>query len=322
MGPAPARTELNGPVTIQDLPMKKSIFLYATALLLIAGICSAETPETILIRSTLGNDLSGHRRADADLVLSAYHETFAGFQGSRNADPRAWSVLYEDLDALTSDLDKKLTTYRYETERTLPFIHVRGKKAMVTSIDSGQVVERSTGKAQTIKTRRFWTLRKVEEEWLITGLIEDLGDSAQTVPAANTSADEIAKLLQREKQEWEDGNAGAIAGFFDEEFIGYDGYGTIKPETWKIVFGGAEELEQWLDKRLQDTSYKIDRQVVFTSIDAGNNVALALTNEKLTTTHKKGDVAHTIDRFVMWTLSRRTGDWKITNMCYNIGLDN
>jgi|SaaInl7_200m_RNA_FD_contig_31_578042_length_1976_multi_19_in_0_out_0_2 hypothetical protein len=322
MGPAAARTELNGPVTLQDLLMKKSIFLHAAALLLIAAICSGETPETILIRSTLGNDLSGHRRADADLVLSAYYEDFAGYQGNGNADPRAWSVLYEDLDGFTVALNKKLSTHRYETERTLPFIHVRGKKAMVTSIDSGKVVDRGTGEVRSIKTRRFWTLRKVEEEWLITGLVEALGDSAQVVPEADANADEIVKLLLREKQGWEDGDAGSISGLFDEEFIGYDGYGTIKPETWKIIFGGSEELEQWLDKRLERTSYKVDRRVVFTSVDANQREALALTSEKLTTTYEKGDAAPSIDRYVLWTLSRRTGDWKITNMCYNIGIDN
>lgn len=302
--------------------MKKSIFLHAAALLLIAAICSGETPETILIRSTLGNDLSGHRRADADLVLSAYHEDFAGYQGNGNADPRAWSVLYADLDGFTDALNKKLSAYRYETERTLPFIYVRAKKAMVTSIDSGKVVDRGTGEARAIKTRRFWTLRKVEEEWLITGLVEELGNAAQTVPEADGSADEIVELLQREKQGWEDGNAGSISGLFDEEFIGYDGYGTVKPETWKIIFSGSEELEKWLDKRLQRTSYKVDRRVIFTSVDASRRQALALTSEKLTTTHEKGDVAHSTDRYVLWTLSRRTGDWKITNMCYNIGIDN
>jgi len=302
--------------------MKKSIFLHAAAILSIAAVCSGETPETILIRSTLGNDLSGHRRADTDLVLSAYHEDFAGYQGNGNADPRAWSVLYENLDGFTDALDKKLSTYRYETERTLPFIHVRGKKAMVTSIDSGKVVDRGTGEARSIKTRRFWTLRKVEEEWLITGLIEDLGSAAQAVPKAGDHAEEIVELLQRERQGWEDGSAGSISGLFDEEFIGYDGYGTVKPETWKIIFGGTEELEKWLDKRLQRTSYKVDRQVIFTSVDANRHEALALTSEKLTTTHEKGDAAHSTNRYVLWTLSRRTGDWKITNMCYNIGIDN
>ena len=81
-------------------------------------------------------------------------------------------------------------------------------------------------------------------------------------------------------------------------------------------------MEQWLDKRLERTSYKVDRRVVFTSVDANQREALALTSEKLTTTYEKGDAAPSIDRYVLWTLSRRTGDWKITNMCYNIGIDN
>ena len=304
--------------------MKKSTFsciLSAIAVLsLFISATWPETPETILIRRTLANDLSGYRRADADLVLSGYHEDFFTLQGNGNADPRGWSVLYENLDAFVADLGQKLAGNRYETERTLPFIYVRGKQAMITSLDSGQVVDRKGGDSIDIRVRRFWTLRKVEEEWLITSLVDNLGDSAVAVQPGGAKESEIVDLLQREEQAWENGSAGSITGLFDEQFIGYSGYGTIKPETWKIVFSNVEELEKWLDKRFQFTAYQLDREVIFTTVGADRRQALALTREQVRTTHEKGDVAHSMERYVLWTLSRRSGDWKITNMCYELGL--
>lgn len=304
--------------------MKKSTFsriVSATAvLLLFVAAAWPETPETILIRRTLANDLSGYRRADADLVLSGYHEDFFALQGNGNADPRGWSMIYENRDAFARDLGQKLANNRYETERTLPFIYVRGKQAMITSLDSGQVVDRKGGDARDIRVRRFWTLRKEEEEWLITGLVDNLGDSAIAVQPKSSQEAEIVDLLQREEKGWETGSPGAIAGLFDEQFIGYSGYGAIKPETWKIVFSNAEELEQWLDKRLQFTKYQLDREVIFTRVGADRRQALALTREQVRTTHEKGDITHSMERYVLWTLSRRSGDWKITNMCYELGL--
>lgn len=301
--------------------MKKSIYLpLAVLFLLAAGTCPGETPETILIRSSLGNDLSGHRRADADLVLSAYYEDFAAYQGNGNNDPRAWSVLHEDLDSFTQALNADLQAHRYETERTLPFIHVLAKKAMVTSLDSGKVVDRQSGAVQNVRIRRFWILRKVEDEWLITGLVEDIGDSLLAFPQTGAPSAEIVALLEREEEGWKEGNAGSIASIFDEEFIGYDGYDTNDPITWKIVFSDAEDLETWLDKRLQNTTYDLDRQVLYTTISPSNREALALSREKLSTQYENGDVTHSLDRYVLWTLSRQSGNWKITNVVYNIGL--
>ena len=301
--------------------MKKSIYLPLAFLFLsAAGACFGETPETILIRSSLGNDLSGHRRADAELVLSAYHEEFVAYRGNGNNDPRAWSILHEDLNSFTQALNADLQAYRYETERTLPFIHVRLKKAMVTSLDSGKVVNRQSGAVQDVRIRRFWTLRKIEEEWLITGLIEDIGYSLLAFPQAGTPSAEIVSLLDREQQGWKENRAGSISSLFDEEFIGCDGYDTNDPITWKIVFSSAEDLETWLDKRLQNTTYDLDRRVIYTAVSPSNRKALAVSREKLSTRHKNGDVTHSLDRYVLWTLSRRSGNWKITNVVYNIGL--
>jgi len=300
---------------------KSKMLLSIAALLLLAADGSVgETPETILIRSTLGNDLSGYRRADADLVLSAYHQDFVAYRGNDNADPRAWSVLYEDLATFNRALKENLATYRYEIERTLPFIYVRGAKAMVTSLDSGRVVDRQTATARTFRVRRFWTLNKVEDDWQINAMVDDLGDSVLAVQPAKLGDTEIVQLLQRERESWEEGDAGAVASLFDEDFIGYDGYGNIRPESWKIIFADLEELELWLEKRMKSTRYELDREVIFAAFGTSRREAVALTREKVRTTYAKGDVTHSTERYVLWTMSRRSGDWKITNMCYDLGL--
>jgi len=301
--------------------MKKAICLHLSFMLLLLSVADrlAETPETILIRRTLGNDVSGHRRANMDLILSGYDEDFVAYQGGGNHDPRAWAVAHEDLASFSRTLGEDLRTNRYETERTLPFIHVRAEKAMVTSIDSGQVIDRRTGDARYVRIHRFWTLRKIEDEWLITGLVEDIGDTSLAVTEPGERRDEIAAFLQREARAWNSGSPGAIAAFFDEEFIGYDGYTTFKPATWKIVFADAEELEQWLDRRLENTTYELNREVIFTRVGGQGQEALVLTREKVSTAHEQGDVTHAAERYVLWTLSRRSGGWKITNMLYNLG---
>ena len=305
--------------------MKKStvwqLLSFSVGLVLLASVARAsETPETILIRRTLANELSGYRRADSELVLSAYHQDFFALQGNGNADPRAWSPLYKDLSDFTRDLEPQLAANRYDTERTLLAIQVRGHQATVASIDSGRIVDRGTEDAQIATVRRFWTLRKSENEWLITSRIDNLGDSALAVQPETQRVAELADLLQREKQGWENGTPSAIANLFDDHFIGYSGNGNLKPESWKLLFSGAEELTNWLNRRLRHTTYRLDREVIFTTVDAERREGLALTWEQVTTEHHRGDAVHRTERYVLWGLSRRSGDWKITSMCYNIGL--
>ncbi len=278
---------------------------------------AGETPETLLIRQALANDISGYRRADAELVLKAYHPHFVAYAGHANGDPRAWTILRENRDAFASQLAADLRDQRYEVVRTVPFIAVRATHAIATSVDSGRVVDRQTSEGTSVVVHRFWTFRKEEDDWLATGMVEGLGDTL--LPAAGTPANgEIAELLQRESQAWEAGSG--ILGFFDDDFTGYEALGTFKPASYKIAFSGREELEKWLDKRLPYVQYDLDRKVLHTALGPSGDEALAVTRETVAVEHVKGTAKHHKERYVFWTLSRRSGSWKITNMVFNLGL--
>ena len=280
---------------------------------------AAETPETLLIRQALSNDRFGHRRGDLDLALSSFAERCVVYEGNGSADPRAWSVVHEDRAAFAQDLGATLEARRYDIERAVPFILVREDKAIATTLDSGRVVDRQTGTSRPYKTRRLWTFLKVEEEWLATAFVQNLGDSLLAADSGS-SAPEIEALLRREEEAWEEGSVGAIVGLMDEEFIGCDGKDTHAPASWTFLFSDAPELEKWLKKRLPNTTYQIDREVLHASVGKEGREALALTRETVTTTYTSGPAAHSRDRHVLWTLSRRTGSWKVTSMVCNLGL--
>ena len=58
---------------------------------------------------------------------------------------------------------------------------------------------------------------------------------------------------------------------------------------------------------------------MFISAAVAGRAPLAIGREAVTVTHKRGNAEHSLQRDVMWTLSKRDGDWKITNMLYNLG---
>jgi hypothetical protein len=299
---------------------KQALAAVACVLASVAAAGADETPETILIRRTLANELSGHRRGDADLVLSAYEEGFAGLQGHDNADPRVWTVQYEGLQEYAEALRQDVAQYRYETDRAIAFIHVRADQAMVTSQDSGQVVDRASGATRSVDVRRFWILRKTEEVWRVALLVDALGDTL--VPSGNPAGPDprLVELLGAEAAAWNAAKPGRVAGHYDERFIGCSGNDSFKPESWAIIFSGAVELEAFLKSRLKATTYQIDRQVVSTAVGDGGNEAIAVTHERVRTSHAAGDVVHSLERDVLWTVSRRSGTWKVTTVCYGIAL--
>lgn len=304
--------------------MKNLIYRCSLALLAIAPYSTAvqagETPETILIRHALSNDVSGYRRADAELILEVYDERFVAYQGHANGDPRGWTVLHENRDALAEQLSEDLDARRYSIERTIPFIAVRKTHAIATSIDSGQVVDRQSGVATPIKIQRLWILLKTEDDWLVTAMVADLGDTLLPVAGSNSDKGDIADVLDREAQAWIDGSASGILGLFDEHFTGYDARDTFKPATWKIAFSGTEEMEKWLERRLPYVQYDLDRTLLHAAVGPSGDEALAVTHEKVAITHIKGPAKHQTERYVLWTMSRRSGSWKITNMLYDLKL--
>ena len=299
--------------------MKNAMRLILLVLFALPPLVEAgETPETLLIRQVLSNDISGYRRGDTELALSGYGEHFVSYLGHQNGDPRSWTVGQESRDALAEQMAIDIQTSRYEVMRTVPHILVRSNHAIATSIDSGQVVNRQNGAVTPIYTQRLWTFLKTEDDWYATAMIEGLGDTL--LPATPGSDGTIIETLQSEEQAWEEGRTSDIMSLFDEHFTGYDGRSHFKPTTWRIVFSGAKEMEKWLDKRLPYVQYDLDRQVLHSAIGANGSEALAVTREIVAITHAKGPAKHRKERYVLWTLSRRSGSWKITNMLYDLGI--
>ena len=306
-----------------SIPMAALPLFYL--LVFVAPAHPAETPETILIRKVINADKFGKRTGDAEIILPHYARDMAVYEGHNTIDPRGWSVLHEDYPSFERDLQEDLLIHRYDTERTVPFILAREegteKKAIVTTIDSGVVINRQTGETRPLRSERLWFFTKLDDEWKVSGYVQNLGDSTSIgVTRPSDSVDEIADLLDREKESWENGDSGSIAGFCNNTFTAYNGNDKILPASWKILFNDAEELKEWLDKRLRNAKYKIDRQVVHTSLSEGGREALALTRESISATYEVGPAAHELKRYVLWMLSRRSGDWRITHLVYNIGL--
>ena len=280
---------------------------------------AGETPETLLIRQALANDISGYRRADAELALKAYHPHFVAYQGHANGDPRAWTVLHENRDAFASQLAADLSTQRYEVTRTVPFIAVRTTHAIATSVDSGLVVDRQTSKTAPLVVHRFWTFLKEEDDWLATGMVADVGDTL--LPAAGATANgEIAELLQRESQAWEAGQRHPRllrrqlhrlrgircfqAGLLQNRLQRQRGTGKSGSTSGCLTCSTTSTAK-----------------CSHTAIGPGGDEALAVTHEKVAVEHVKGPAKHDKERYVFWTLSRRSGSWKITNMVFDLGLE-
>ena len=303
--------------------MYKRIHLLALATLLawVSGIEAAETPETVLIRRALDNEKFGIRRGDLDLALSAFAPQVVVYDGNDNADPRGWTVRHEAREAFVQALTAALQQNQYEMERSVPFIHVNGVKAIVTTVDSGRVVDRQQSTSRPLYDRRLWTFVKQEDEWLATAFVQGLGDSARTGQTNSAAADQVAQVLDGEREAWEKGSSGSVVGFFDENFSGYAGAAAIAPSSWTILFEDIETFTSWTDKRLQHTKYALERQMLYANVGAQGSEAIALTRDKVSTSHHSGPATHAQNRYVLWTLSRRSGSWKITNMVYDIGLE-
>ena len=282
-------------------------------------INAAETPETILIRQTLRMDLSGKRRSDSDLVISAYDKNFVAYNAGNIDDPREWNVLFEGRQSLLNSLESDLKNNKYELQRTIPTIKVRGLVATATSLDSGNVVNRNTGKIQTIYETKFWTLVKRDEKWTISSTIRNIGK--ENIKSTNHSVDkDIEALLLEISKARESGNSSVLTDSFSEYFIGYDAINKFDPISWNIIFGGSEEFSEYLTQRSPNVDYTIDRKVISSNIGKSGYEAVAMTNETVLVRHKRGQAEHRIKRNVFWTLSRQDeGNWKITSMAYNCG---
>ena len=218
--------------------------------------------------------------------------------------------------ALASDLEDR----RYDVARTTIFALVRERAAFVTTTDSGFVIIRGT--KTPFKEHRLWFFEQGEEkdEWLATGLVTALGDSTSGSydgPTTNPDRDVVETLLA-EASEWQDGDASGAIGHLSDGYVGLDCYDKFAPASWLIVFADPTELQEWLSRRLELTRYTIERNVLHTSVGQNGQEALALTQDDMSTSYVKGTAVHSAKPYVLWTLSRRSGDWEITRKLYQL----
>ena len=285
---------------------------------------AAETPETILIRKSIDDEKFAKRRGNAEQMLASYAEQITVYEGHGTIDPRGWSVLHESRSDLGRSLPIQLEAKRFDFDRTMPFILVlipQHKKAIATTIDSGVVIDRATGKSEPLREERLWFFDKVDDEWLVSGYVQNLGDST-TVGTIRPfdPVPELSELLERERKAWELGSPGSIAGLYAENLAAYSGEKNVYPAKWKIIFGHTDDWERWLTKRLRSAKYKIDRNVVYATLGGNGQEAVAVTRERVTTTYGTGPAKHSLDRHVVWLASRKSGAWKINQVFYDVGL--
>ena len=227
---------------------------------------------------------------------------------------------YEDIGAYEVALASDLEDRRYDVARTTIFALVRERAAFVTTTDSGFVIIRGT--KTPFKEHRLWFFEQGEEkdEWLATGLVTALGDSTSGSydgPTTNPDRDVVETLIA-EASEWQDGDASGAIGHLSDGYVGLDCYDKFAPASWLIVFADPTELQEWLSRRLELTRYTIERNVLHTSVGQNGQEALALTQDDMSTSYVKGTAVHSAKPYVLWTLSRRSGDWEITRKLYQL----
>lgn len=294
------------------------LLLFVAPCLAPSAAPAAETPETILIRQALDADKFGRRRGDAEMVRDILAERFVVYNAGGSHDPRGWTVAHESRDAYSQLVDADLAGKRYAIERFVSFIHVRGTNAFATTVDSGQVAPRQGGDAAPYLMRRLWFFTKTEDQWLSTGVVEHLGDGepAQAAPPAAG----LAAWFEEEASAWNDGDAGEITDLAADNFVGYDGADLTDPAKWVILFSGNEEWERWVNRRLENTDYTLQRTLLAGHIGPGGDEAVAVTREQVQTAHGAGPATHTRQRHVLWALSRDGGSWRVNHVLYNIGI--
>jgi hypothetical protein len=271
----------------------------------------AATAETILIRQTLEKDRSGRRRGDAELVLSAYDEDrFVAYDAAGSIDARAWSVLHDSRESMGQALEADLSVRRYDIKRSVVFINVWKDKAFVTTLDSGAVIDAATGARSPYAESLLWTFRKLDEEWLATGVIVSLGDLTTGPATGRVEADEVAESLMDHVQQWNDDSHSGITGTLSEEAVIIDSYFSPNPALWLIIFSDREEIDEWLDDRLAAVDYSIDRKVEHAVVTGDE--AVAVTRDRITATYSSGAESLTEERLSTWFLTRSGGSWVVT----------
>lgn len=271
---------------------------------------AGETAETILIRQALEKDRSGRRRGDAELVLSAYDEDrFVAYDAGGFIDGRGWTVLHDSRDGMARALEMDLALRRYDIKRAVVVINVWKDKAFVTTVDSGMVIDVATGTRSPYGQSLLWTFRKLDDEWLATGVIVALGDTTDGPASGRVEADDVVKALQEHAAQWSSGNRSGITGGLTEEAVAVDAYFSSNPAKWLIVFADRQEIDEWLDDRLETVDYSLERSVLHAVVQGDE--AVAVTRDRVTATYASGDARLTEDRLSTWLLTRSGGSWQV-----------
>ncbi|MEE2658783.1 MAG: hypothetical protein VX733_09790 [Candidatus Latescibacterota bacterium] len=264
-----------------------------------------------MIRQTLEKDRSGRRRGDAELVMSAFRDNeVVVYDGHASIDTRAWTVLHESREAFGSSLVRDLQANDYDIERTVTFINVWEKRAFATVLDSGMVTDRATGESRVIIEEVLWTFLKEDEQWRATALVVDVGDSTSGPAAGSPPNAEVQEALVAEAAAWSEGNARDVLSHVDEGILVIECGYSSNPAKWLTIFSTFDELEKWVDGRLDRMDYEVDRQVVHTSVGANRSEAIAVTRDVIRAKYFAGDAEVRQERLSTWMLTRQGGDWK------------
>ena len=182
-------------------------------------------------------------------------------------------------------------------------------KAFVTTLDVGQVIDSSTGARAPYSQRRLWIFHKLDEKWLVTGAIVDLGDIDSGPADGRVEAADVARAVQDHAAQWSAGSHSDIVAGVTEDVVITDAYFSTNPASWVIIFGDREEFDEWLGDRLENVTYAIESTVLHAV--AKGDEAVAVSRQRITATYASGEARIVEDRYNTWLLTRASGSWLV-----------
>lgn len=274
-------------------------------------VYSGETPDTIRIRKTLSDEMTGWRTGDLDLILSAYvPEAFVGYEGHGSLDPTTWRVSFSTLDEFTAFCKDRLKNVKYVMSRNPLYFDVRGDQAWVVTEDEGTRMDRTTGVKTAFRdTTELWMLEKMDDEWKITRFVRHLGYTPMRGSEGTSGA--VSKSLKTEAEGWTSSDVGKVLSVYASNgFVGYEAYGKNTPTTCKVTFKDFDEWKTFCTKRLDRIQYTVSSKTVY--VDIEGDQALAVTQQAGKAVHREIGTALTFDDYDVWMLKRVGDRWRIT----------
>ena len=120
--------------------------------------------------------------------------------------------------------------------------------------------------------------------------------------------DDVVRVLPQQAAQWNDGSRSGITSGLTEDAVIVDAYFSSNPAKWLIVFADREEIDEWLDDRLEVVDYSLERSVLHATVHGDE--AVAVTRDRVTATYAAGDARVTEDRCSTWLLTRSGGSWQ------------